>query len=176
MNENESEDHLGIRKISSDQKLARLYKIGDALSKELFNVTWSETLKTSGGEHVIARQRILVRNSKKHAFASGETKYLGDQYALHPASLGSYGNTGMAELGFEDLMLDHFEGDELHADAKKKHISISKLSSQLFKEIDFMVELVASMPDDKINKIEDPSGFDIFFSRQIFNPQIEIDI
>ena len=161
INENEIEDHIGIRKISSDHKLARLYKIGDALSKELFNVSWSETLKTSGGEHVIARQRNLFKNSKRTA--SGE-KYLGDQYALHPASLGSYGNTGMAELGFEDLMLDHFEVDELHEDAKKKHISISKLSAQLFKELDFMVELVASMPDDKINTIDDLTGFDIFFS------------
>ena len=162
LNEND-EDHAGIRKISSDQKLARLFKIGDALSKELFNVTWSETLKTSGGEHVIARQRNLLRNSKKTV--SGETKHFGDQYALHPASLGSYGNTGMADLGFEDLMLDHFEVDELHEDAKKKHISISKLSAQLFKELDFMVELIGSMPDDKINKIEELNGFDIFFSQ-----------
>ena len=158
----------GMRRINKDRKMAKLYKIGDALSQELFKMNWSDTLRTSSGEHVIARQRLMVRSSKRAAIAAGDTRYMSEQYALNPAALGTRGNVAMLELGFDDLTGElQIPEEETCADARKHITPLAKLTTQLFRDLDFGVELASSLPPSALPPEEDMGGFDGLISRRV---------
>ena len=152
--------------ISDDRKLAKLYKIGDALSKQLFNKTWSDTLRTSEGEHVIARQRMLLRRAKTTSAALGDAAYssVDDYYSMRPSSLGSKGNNAMADLGFSDLMDSSLKDSELnnilHKDARKKFLKLYNLTEDVFKALDMGVELACNM---NLTEISCCKSFDELF-------------
>jgi hypothetical protein len=167
--ENDDEDvfDTGMRRINKDRKMAKLYKIGDALSQEIFKMNWSDTLRTSNGEHVIARQRLMVRSSKRAAIAAGDTRYMSEQYALNPAALGTRGNVAMLELGFEDLLTDTKVQDDTCPDARKHITPLAKLTHQLFKELEYGVELAASLPLSSFPVADDMGGFDGLLSRKV---------
>jgi hypothetical protein len=150
MEEEYSMKPSGIKKISKDRKIAKLFKIGDAICQELYKMTWSNTLKTSSGQHVIiSNQKEVIKFSKKVSLAIGDQKYGGtrsDQYALDPSALGARGNTAMMELGFKDVAEIVAGTEEMHEDAKKQIIPIGRLLSQVFHDLKAGIEIAMSLP------------------------------
>jgi hypothetical protein len=155
MDEEYSLKPSGIKKISKDRKIAKLFKIGDAICQELYKMTWSNTLKTSSGQHVIiSNQKEVVKFSKKVSLAIGDHKYGGgrsEQYALDPSALGAKGNSAMIELGFKDVAAIVAGTEEMHEDAKKQIIPIGRLLSQVFHDLKVGIEIAMSLPLEIIN-------------------------
>ena len=153
----------GMRRICNDRKLRKLYQMGDALCHELYKQSWSDTLRTSNGEHVISRQRDMVRSSKRAALAVGDRRYV-EEYALDPAALGSRGNQAMRDLGF---LQEDAPRDDCCEDARKRVVPLTKLSAQLFRDLEFGVELAASLSPESFPPAEDMGGFDALLSYKL---------
>jgi hypothetical protein len=91
---------------------------------------------------------------------------MADQYALDPAALGSHGNANMRELGFDDLQYASPKTEDLHVDARKRITPLTKLTEKLFKELDFGVEIAASLAIEDLPEGEDMGGFDCLQSKK----------
>lgn len=161
--ENESNDF----KITKDNKLRRLYEIGDSLSQELFKVSWSGTIITSQGGHIIARQRAKSASilAAKTALVLGDIKYISgaEQYAIDPAALGSRSTIAMKEMGF-DFALEEKQEDQFIT----KTQSLSKLETKLFKMLDFAVEIAAFMDPEQVSLGLSRAGFDGLMTQKFF--------
>ena len=155
---------MGMRRITNDRKMRKLFQIGDALCQELFKMNWSETLRTSNGEHVIARQQQMIHSSRSAALAVGDDRYKSDQYVLNPSALGSRGILALKELGLDDGEL---KSEEICDDARQRVTPLAKLTSQLFNDLDFGVELAASLKLDQLPYGDDMGCFDALLSLKL---------
>lgn len=159
---------LGLKRISNDRKLRKLFHIGDALCQEVYKVNWSETLRTSNGEHVIARQNEMMTLSRSAAISVGDDRYTSYQYALNPSALGSRGNIALKELGLDD---GETVNKEICEDARKRITPLTKLTSQLFNDLDFGIELAASLDPLQLPTSDDMGCFDCLVSQKFFVPE-----
>ena len=153
------EEDLSDVRITKDHKLRRLYEIGDALSQELYSTSWSSTIITSVGAHIISRHAARATLlSTKTALAVGDFKYLSsvEQYAIDPAALGSRCSIALKEMGFEDDV----GGAPNSPDLPKKMIPLAKLEQKLFKHLLAIVEMAAYMDPEVVTKGLECESFD----------------
>jgi hypothetical protein len=136
-----------------------LYEIGDALSQELFKISWSSTMTTSMGLHIISRQKQFAKNATRTALALGDFKYISsaEQYAIDPAALGSKCSAAMKSMGFEQHTE---ERQQQNCNEENKMIPLAKLESKLFKHLLCAVEIAAFMDPADASRGLNSGGFD----------------
>jgi hypothetical protein len=76
--------------------------------------------------------------------------------------LGARGHVAIRDLGFDDST--QIIQDETCADARKKVTPLTKLTSLLFRDLDFGVELASNMQP---NELPSEMGFDFILSSRL---------